>query len=112
MVLVGASASRFECEKRPFIRDDTSDIVVFEPGKCILCGLCVRIAESRGERLGVGFSRRGFGTHVAVPFGAPLKEGLTTTLRLCAESCPTGALALRQPGSLRVGSRETNRQEL
>jgi len=105
----GASVNRFRCEPHAFERDDSSDEVVFEPGKCILCGICVRIAESRGEELGVGFSRRGFGTHVAVPFGGPLSKGLTTTLRLCAEACPTGALAFRKrartepQGSIRGG---------
>lgn len=93
----GADVNRFKCERPAFRRDDTSPEVVYERGKCVLCGICVRIAESRGERIGVGFSQRGFGTRVAVPFDRPLAQGLTTTLRLCAEACPTGALAFRRP---------------
>jgi len=92
----GANVRRFRGEPRPYERDDSSDEVVFEPAKCILCGLCVRIAAKRGERLGMGFSRRGFVTRVAVPFEAPLREGLAATLRECAEACPTAALALRR----------------
>ncbi len=92
----GASPSRFRGEPRPFQRDDTHEEVIYEPGKCILCGRCVRIAEARGEKLGIGFASRGFFTRVAVPFGGSLAEGLTETVRLCAEACPTGALAFRK----------------
>lgn len=69
--------------------------VLFEPGKCIKCGLCVEIAKEAGEELGVTFVDRGFQVRVAVPFNRTLEEGLKTSARACAEACPTGALALR-----------------
>jgi ferredoxin len=56
----------------------------------------VRLAESRGERLGIGFQQRGYTTRVAVPFDAQLADGLETTYQICAEACPTGALAIRK----------------
>jgi len=73
-----------------------SDAVVYEPGKCIKCGLCVEIATQRGEPLGMAFMRRGFDTRVGVPFDHSLAEGLGACAGECAEACPTGALALRR----------------
>ncbi len=69
--------------------------IVFEPGKCIKCGICTRIAEAAGEAPGLTFLNRGMETTVGVPFGDPLGQALTRTTALrCADACPTGALAL------------------
>jgi ferredoxin len=73
------------------IRRDSD--VVFEPGKCIKCGICVRLTSRAGERLGLTFVGRGIDAGVAVPFGEPLSAGLKRVARECVESCPTGALA-------------------
>ena len=69
--------------------------IVFDPGKCIKCGICTRLVEAAGEAPGLTFLNRGMETTVGVPFGDPLGQALTlaTALR-CAHACPTGALAL------------------
>ena len=64
-----------------------------EPGKCILCGLCVRIAERAGDRPGLALSGRGAEVRVRVPFGEDLGDALARSAQECVESCPTGALA-------------------
>ncbi len=92
----GAVAGRFRGERRAFERDVSHPDVVYEPGKCILCGLCVRIAEAEQERLGMTFARRGFVTRTGVPFGGALQHGLKISAERCAAACPTGALALRR----------------
>ena len=69
--------------------------VIYEPGKCIACGLCVRIAEDAREELGLTFIGRGFDVRVAVPFDRSIAEGLKTTALKCAAACPTGALSQR-----------------
>ena len=69
--------------------------IIFEPGKCINCGLCVQIAAAAGEKPGLTFVGRGFDVRVRVPFNDSLKEALTQqTAAQCAAACPTGALAL------------------
>jgi predicted molibdopterin-dependent oxidoreductase YjgC len=91
----GADVYRFSGERRRFSRDDSHPEVIYEPGKCISCDACVRIAAAAGDRLGLSMVGRGFDVRVAVPFGRPLSEGLLEVAGRCAEACPTGALALR-----------------
>ncbi len=90
-----AEPYRFLGERRRFDQDLSHDEVVYEPGKCIMCDVCVRICEEAGEELGLAIAGRGFDVRVAVPFDRPLSEGLRATARRCAEACPTGAIALR-----------------
>jgi len=71
----------------------TSTGLSYEPGKCIRCGLCVRIAEAAGDRPGLAFSGRGPTLRVRVPFGDPLEGALPTSAVACVAACPTGALA-------------------
>ncbi len=68
--------------------------VYFESGKCIRCGLCIEIARREGEALGLAMMGRGFNVHVATPFGAQVGAALNVSGPLCAEACPTGAIAL------------------
>ncbi|HUE24354.1 MAG TPA: FAD-dependent oxidoreductase [Bryobacteraceae bacterium] len=86
---------RFAGARRRFSQDLSHPEIVYEPGKCISCDACVRIAAAAGETLGLAMIGRGFDVTVAVPFGKPLSEGLRSAAQRCAEACPTGALALR-----------------
>jgi hypothetical protein len=91
----GAKATRFRGERRPFVRVDEHPDLVYEPGKCISCGICVRITEKQQEKLGLTFIGRGFDVKVAVPFNQSIKEGLTKTAHEVVKACPTGALAFK-----------------
>jgi formate dehydrogenase major subunit len=86
---------RFAGQRRRFSQDLSHPEIVYEPGKCINCDACVRIAAAAGEELGLAMIGRGFDVAVAVPFGRPLSEGLRHAAQRCAAACPTGALALR-----------------
>lgn len=69
------------------------DFVVYEPEKCIKCGLCVDISEKDNEITGLTFIGRGFDVKVDIPFNKELKEALTKSAQKCIDNCPTGALA-------------------
>ena len=71
------------------------NLVIFEPGKCIKCNICVGITEKAGEKLGLTFINRGFDVEITVPFNEALSEGLRKAAEECVQSCPTGALSLR-----------------
>ncbi|NLF38879.1 NAD(P)-binding protein [bacterium] len=83
-----AGAARRQVE---IVRQHAS--VVYEPGKCIKCGLCVTITEQAREELGLTFVGRGFDVRVAAPFSEPLSRALARTADECVAACPTGALA-------------------
>jgi formate dehydrogenase major subunit len=90
-----ADVYRYAGARRRFSQDNSHPEIVYEPGKCINCDVCVRIAAKAGEKLGFAMFGRGFDVTVAVPFGQPLSEGLREAATRCAAACPTGALALR-----------------
>ncbi len=93
---LGASPRIYRAERRRFQRDNTHPAIVFEPGKCVTCGLCVEIARRDQEELGLVFIDRGFNVRTSVPFGATLAEGLQRAAEDCARACPTGAIVLRE----------------
>jgi NADPH-dependent 2,4-dienoyl-CoA reductase/sulfur reductase-like enzyme/ferredoxin len=67
--------------------------VIYEPGKCIKCGICVRITSKAGEKLGLTFTGRGFLVKVDIPFHESLEAALEKSAVECVKACPTGALA-------------------
>ena len=67
--------------------------IVYEPGKCIACGICVRLTKLHQEPLGLTFVGRGFSVRVGVPFDESLDQALRSVAAACIEACPTGALA-------------------
>jgi len=69
--------------------------IIYEPGKCIKCGLCVQITEKADEKLGLTFIGRGFNVRIGVPFNDSLARGLEQVAAECVRHCPTGALAWR-----------------
>ena len=94
----GADTARYKAGRRTFEQHRHHAEVIFEPGKCIDCGLCVQITARSTERLGLAFVGRGFKVRVAVPFGGTLAEGLQNVAAECVAACPTGALAMRDEG--------------
>jgi len=91
----GAKATQYRGKHRPFVRMNEHPDLVYESGKCISCGICVRITEQQREKLGLTFIGRGFDVKVAVPFNQSIKEGLTRTAHEVVTACPTGALAFK-----------------
>lgn len=93
-------------DRKPFRRILQHPRVVFEPGKCIKCGICVRIAVREKEQLGLAFLNRGYDLQVGVPFGEQLSRALERSADLCVRACPTGALAFRR----RTGEEPKNKR--
>lgn len=89
----GADANRFRSERRVFEQREHPGGILFEPGKCILCGICVKLTEQAREPLGLTFIGRGFDVRVGVPFNEAIERGLQKVAAECVRHCPTGALA-------------------
>jgi len=99
----GVDPYHFGGERRKFSQDVSHPDIIYEPGKCIMCDACVRIAAEAGEEVGMSPLGRGFQVAVGVPFGKPLSEGLKKAAQRAAQVCPTGALALRSGRSCELG---------
>ncbi len=69
--------------------------VMYEPEKCIKCGLCIRITELHKEALGLTWIGRGFDVTISTPFNTELSTAVTTTAAECVDVCPTAALSYR-----------------
>jgi NADPH-dependent glutamate synthase beta subunit-like oxidoreductase/ferredoxin len=93
--LYGADPRRYKGHRREFEQDARHADVIFEPGKCIDCGLCIQIAAAAGESLGLTFVGRGFNVRVAVPLDRHLDEALRSSAAQCVVACPTAALAFK-----------------
>jgi len=92
----GADANRFKSERRKFEQQVQAGGIIFEPGKCILCGICVKLCEQAAEPLGLAFVGRGFDVRVAAPFDEAIERGLQKVADECVKQCPTGALVFAE----------------
>ncbi len=90
----GVKQTFFKGERIPFQRINISD-AVFEQGKCIRCGICVRICEKEDIRYGFTFYRRGFDIRLEIPFKNYDDPGLKNIIKKCVKNCPTGALGIK-----------------
>jgi ferredoxin len=93
----GADQRRFQYdERKPARKTISPDGLVYESGKCIKCGICVRLARQHQEEFGFTFIGRGFDVQIGVPFNETLQAAFRKTARLVAKNCPTGALAMSE----------------
>ncbi|MCG8306762.1 MAG: 2Fe-2S iron-sulfur cluster-binding protein [Cytophagales bacterium] len=92
-----AAQSRYFPQKRAPVRKTFKNKpVVYEQEKCIKCGICVKLTTMHGEELGLTYIGKGFDVEIRAPFDDEKKNALEKTAILCAEKCPTAALAIHE----------------
>ncbi len=67
--------------------------LIYEPAKCIKCGLCVQMTHNAGESVGLAFEGRGFKMRIAASLQQSLDAALHKAAQACITLCPTGALS-------------------
>ncbi|MBN2588943.1 MAG: FAD-dependent oxidoreductase [Sedimentisphaerales bacterium] len=92
-----AKPNQYKGENRSFVQLAEHSELIFEPGKCIDCGLCIEITAKAGEKTGLAFTGRGFKVRVAIPFERSILDAIkqTNTAKECVKACPTGALSFK-----------------
>lgn len=89
-----ANQKKYKLDERKTIRKFfKTNVLVYEPEKCIKCGLCVELVKQTNELVGLTYIGRGFDMHIAIPFNKTLDEALEKAAIACIQACPTGALA-------------------
>lgn len=93
---LGITKVRFENNKKQLPLDTSSECVIRDPNKCILCGDCVRTCE---EIQGLGildFAFRGSKMQVTPAFNKDLVQTDCVGCGQCRAVCPTGAISIKQ----------------
>ena len=81
-----------EIEKKETDSVSGSEYIRREPGKCVLCGLCIRICNEVVGIGALGLVGRGIETVVMPALKKPLDETECISCGQCVYTCPTGAL--------------------
>ncbi len=101
--------SSFQGEKLTAEIDRTNQFYERDPNKCILCGKCVYVCAQLQCTNAIGFSQRGFRTHIAIPFEQDLDASLCVSCGNCVSACPTGALIPKRKEKFRYWETDTTR---
>lgn len=93
---LGVDKVRFEKTESIKPLDLSSEALVRDPNKCILCGDCVRACYEIQDVGAIDFSNRGSGIAVSPAFDKSLAEVECVDCGQCARVCPTGAITPKQ----------------
>ena len=89
---LGIDKLRFPIEEPAKMIEDSSEAILRDPNKCILCGRCVRACAELAVQDILEFGNRGSEAYIIAGLDQPLAETDCVTCGACVQACPTGAL--------------------
>ncbi|MBE6369104.1 MAG: 4Fe-4S dicluster domain-containing protein [Lentisphaerae bacterium] len=89
---LGVSEVRYKQSEKMLPIDNSSDSLVRDPNKCVLCGDCVRVCSEIQSVGAIDFAFRGAKARVVPAFDQNLNEVECVNCGQCAAVCPTGAI--------------------
>ena len=88
----GVSSSRFGGAKTDTHTDYSSEAIMRDNSKCILCRRCVAACKTMQDIGVIGANNRGFDTEIGCAFEMKLADTSCVNCGQCIVACPTGAL--------------------
>jgi NADH-quinone oxidoreductase subunit G len=92
---LGVTSNRFKPMPRTADPDESSDCVLRDPSKCILCGDCVRVCDEIQSVGALDFVYRGARAQVSTCFNRGLGHIECVGCGQCVKVCPVGALTAK-----------------
>ncbi|TKJ44994.1 formate dehydrogenase subunit alpha [Candidatus Aerophobetes bacterium Ae_b3a] len=89
---LGIDNIRFPVNKRVEKTEDSSQVILRDPNKCILCGRCVRACAEITVQDVLDLAERGGKTFIAAGLDEKLADTDCVSCGACVQACPTGAL--------------------
>lgn len=88
---LGVRDRLYEGDRKMFPIEDSSDAVIRDPQKCILCARCVRVCSEIQGVHNLSQMYRGFNARVTPAFEAPMDDSVCIKCGQCINVCPTAA---------------------
>ncbi|MFH1225333.1 MAG: [FeFe] hydrogenase, group A [Candidatus Diapherotrites archaeon] len=90
----GISGFKIAGKKRNLPKDESSNAIVFDPKKCVLCERCTAVCDRQKTSI-LSLMNRGWETIVSPVGGAKLADTPCVSCGRCTLHCPTGAFSER-----------------
>lgn len=84
--------NRFKLSKKEETVDDSNEVLVIDPNRCILCGRCVRACANLSGNKVIDFANRGSNTVTITGLNEPFGNTDCAHCLACAHYCPTNAI--------------------
>lgn len=94
--LLGVRDVRFAGKRNLVDKDTSTDAIVRDPQKCILCRRCVSVCDKVQSVNAIVPLGRGFKTVIGTQFHDPLSNSVCVQCGQCVLVCPTGALVEKE----------------
>ncbi|MFA6383827.1 MAG: NADH-dependent [FeFe] hydrogenase, group A6 [Candidatus Omnitrophota bacterium] len=88
----GITEEQFPQFLRDLPKDSSTNTIVLEPQKCILCGRCVEVCQDNQDVWALSFLERGIKTHISPAGQIQLGDSPCVRCGQCSAHCPTGAI--------------------